>query len=550
MAATALPKTFNIYLAAESSSTNVLFQMYRGLVSINMLTTEVEPFLARSWMISKDKKQYTLFLHQDLKWSDGHPLTADDVLFTYHKIINNPLIPNMYKDRMLYKGQFPKLEKVDKYTIRFTTPEPFAAFIQTLTNPIVPKHILENSLIANPEGKLPFHQIWNLNSDISQIVSNGPWKLSEYIPGERVVLESNPYYKFKDKDEQQLPYLDKLIFVEVQDQNAELIKFQAQETDSLAMRPDDYDLLRKKKKNLNIDIHNLGPSPSTTFIMFNMSTATNRKNQTIISAAKSKWFNNQYFRQAMAHAIDKEGIIESVYKGRALPQHSHLSQQSPYYKPTVTSYTFNLKKAKELLLSNGFYFNTKQQLLDLNGNQVKLNLTTNIENTQRDATCAIIKKNWEKLGIQVNYRPVAFNTLVEKVHDTLDWEVVLMGSTGNPIEPHFGISRWKLDGRMHIFNMGHKNRWHGKRGTHFKAWEHELERLYEQAAITFDFNQRKKLYWKTQDIIAKHLPFIYTVTPLSMVAVKKSLGNIYPSIYAGKGIKQLNWNSEVHYLEQ
>lgn len=547
IASSSLPKTFNAYLAAETSSTDVIGQMYLGLVTTNPVTTQIEPSLAESWEISDDKKSYTFKLRDGLKWSDGQPITVDDVVFTYNEIIDNKLIPNNYRDGLLVEDQFPKVEKIDESHVKFTTAVPFVPFLRGLSDPIMPKHVFDGTTVEK-DGKVAFNTMWGLSSDVTKIIVNGPWKVKAYVAGQRVVLEPNPHYYQKDAEGNTLPYLTEFVTTAVQDLNTSVIKFDAGETDSLALRPEDYDLLAPKQDSGGFKIKNLGPATGTTFVMFNMSTAKNEKGEPVVDPVKSKWFRNIKFRQALAHAINKKGIIDSIYKGRATPQTSHISQQNPFYNPTVKEFEYNLETAQNMLAEAGFV-KDGEVLKDPDGNTVEFNLVTNAGNTLRDATCAILRKDWGKLGVQVNYKPVQFNVMVQQIDQTLDWEAMMIGLTGSAIEPHFGINSWRLDGRMHMFNMGHESRWKGA-PTSFQEWESQVLALYEQAAQEFDFEKRKQLYGEAQEIVAEQLPFLYTANSFSMVAYRNNLGNVRPSIHGGSGLNQINWNTEQHFIKE
>jgi len=540
-----LPKTFNAYLAAETSSNDIIGQMYLGLVSTDAISTEIIPSLAESWEISEDRLSYLFKLREGLKWSDGQPITADDVVFTYNEIIDNKNIPNNSRDGLLVEDAFPRFSKVDELTVKVVTPKPFAPFLRGLSNPIMPKHIFAGTTEMK-DGRVEYNSMWGLSSDVSKIVVNGPWKVREYVAGQRVVLEPNPNYYLKDKQGGALPYLDQYITINVQDLNTDMLKFDAGETDVLSLRAEDYDELAPKQKQNDFSIKSLGPATGTLFVMFNLSTAKDETGKPVVNPIKSKWFRNVKFRQAMAHAIDKEGIIESIYRGRAMPQSSHISQQNPFFNPDVKQYEYNLTKAAQLLKEAGFE-KRGNELYDQDGNRVEFNLVTNAGNTQRDATCAILRKDWTELGIKVNYETVQFNIMVQQIDQTLNWDAMMIGLTGSAIEPHGGINGWRLDGRMHMFNMGHESRWKGT-GTSFEPWEHEVLSLYEQAAQEFDVEKRKALYFKSQDIVAEQLPYLYTVNSFSMVAYRNNLGNIAPSIHGGSGLNQVNWNTEYHYI--
>jgi len=280
--------------------------------------------------------------------------------------------------------------------------------------------------------------------------------------------------------------------------------------------------------------------------MFNMSHAKRPDGTPVVDPIKSAWFRSLAFRKALALAIDKQGIIDSIYQGRAVVQIGHLNQHNPYYDKSLKAIDFDPEQARKLLQDAGFYWDSKQHLMDAQGHPVRFALSTNASNAERDATCSLLRRAWSKLGIQVNYRPTSFSVLIKNMHDTLQWDAMLVGLASNSLEPHFSSSRWRLDGRMHLFNKGHASEWKGQ-ATDYLPWEHEMQTLYQQAASEIEPRKRALLYQRAQQVEQEHLPFLYTVSELNLVAVRNNLGNIRPSVYGGSGLHQINWNSAFHY---
>lgn len=547
MGNTALPNSFNPYLASDAASLAVIYQLFTGLTTYDALQKKVVPALAESWEADASGKIYTLTLRKGLQWSDGHPLTAKDVVFTYNDVINNPLIPNNYRDFWAYQERFPRVEALSDRVVRFTLDKAFAPLLFNLMAPILPAHLLQNDVHPDSQGKIPFFYRWSLDVSPDQLVVNGPWRLQHYRPGERVVLEKNPYFYLRDGQGRSLPYLDSLVLMDVQSSQAALLRFRQGELDTYIMSPGDYDLLAPEQKEKNFTIYNLGPSPSSLFVMLNQSTAKDTQGRPLVDPVKSKWFRDLNFRKALAWSMNKQGMIDSIYKGRATPQYLHLNVHNPFFNTQMKDYPYDLNAARALLKQSGFYWNSKEELFDAEGHRVRFELTTNSANVERDATSSLLRRQWRKLGIQVDYKPVTFSVLVQKMHDTYRWEAMLVGLASNSIEPHFSSSRWRLDGRMHLFNMGNPERY-GDRATQYADWEQEMEALYQQASETLEPDRRQDLYWQAQALEYAQLPYLYTVSESSLVAVSNRLGNIYPSIYGGSGLHQVNWNSPYHYL--
>ncbi|MBD1942359.1 ABC transporter substrate-binding protein, partial [Coleofasciculus sp. FACHB-712] len=260
-----------------------------------------------------------------------------------------------------------------------------------------------------------------------------------------------------------------------------------------------------------------------------------RNGRPLIDPVKSRWFNNLSFRQAVAYAIDRQAMINNTLRGLGEMQNSPISVQSSYYITSAEGlkvYEYNPEKSKKLLLSAGFKYNNQGQLLDADGNRVQFTLITNAENQTRVSLGAQIKQSLSQIGIQVDFTPIAFNTLVDKLANTLNWECYLLGFTGG-IEPHNGASVWLPDGGLHSFNQDAVSGSKPIQGREVAAWEAEIGRLYIKAAQELDEIKRKAIYAETQRITQEYLPMIYLVNPLSMSAVRDRVTGIKYSSLGG-----------------
>jgi peptide/nickel transport system substrate-binding protein len=241
------------------------------------------------------------------------------------------------------------------------------------------------------------------------------------------------------------------------------------------------------------------------------------------------------FRQAVAYAIDRQSLTNNVLRGVGELQNSPVSVQSPYYispKEGLKVYDYNLDRSKELLAQAGFQFNDRGQLLDADGNRVRFTLITNAENRTRVAIGAQIKQNLSQIGIQVDFNPIAFNTLVDKLSNTLDWECYLLGFTGG-VEPNDGANVWSPDGGLHSFNQKPQKGQPPIEGREVTDWEAEIGRLYIQGAREVDEAKRKAIYAETQRITQEYLPMIYLVNALSISGVRDRIKGIKYSALGG-----------------
>jgi len=529
------PKTFNLALNQESP--NIFGLTYSGLTNENGLTGEIEPELAESWEISPDKKRIVFTLRPDLKWSDGEPLTADDVVFSYNEVYLNEEIPTDVRDvlRIGKNRALPTIKKIDDRHVEFTVPEPFAPFLRSTGIGILPAHVLRETITTKDQtGKPKFLTTWGINTPPNEIVFNGAYQLENYATSERVVFRRNPYYWRKDKQDQQQPYIEKVIWQIVENTDTSLLQFRSGGLDSVGVSPDYFSLLKKGEKRGKYTIYNGGPASGTTFIAFNLNQGR-RNGIPLVEPMKSKWFNQVEFRRAIAYAIDRQRMINNIYRGLGELQNSPISVQSPYYfspQAGLKVYDYNLDKAKELLLSIGFKYNDQQELLDSEGNRVRFTLITNSGNKIREAMGSQLKQDLSKIGIQVDFNPIAFGVLVDKLSNTLDWECYLLGFTGG-VEPNDGANVWSLEGGLHSFNQKPPKGQPQLTGQKFADWEKEIARLYVQAAGELDETKRKAIYAETQRITQESLPLIYLVNPFSMTAVRDRIQKITYSALGG-----------------
>jgi peptide/nickel transport system substrate-binding protein len=539
------PKTFNYVLSAESP--NIFGLTYQGLVEENPLTGETEPALAKSWEISPDKLRIVFTLREGLKWSDGQPLTVDDVVFSYNKLFLNEKIPTNVRDslRIGQSGKFPTVKKLNEQRVEFIFPEPFAPFLGATGLAILPAHALQKSVEQkNSEGQPVFLNTWGVDTPADQIVVNGPYKLKSYATSQRVIFERNPYYWKKDAQGNPQPYIPEVVWEIVENQDTSLLQFRSGGLDSIAVSPEYFSLLKREEDRGKFTIYNGGSSYGTTYILFNLNQGK-RDGKPLVDPIKSRWFNTVEFRQAVAYALDRQQTINNIFRGLGEPQKSPISVQSPFYDKSLKGYDYNPEKAKALLREAGFKYNEQGQLFDAEGNRVRFVLSTNAGNQTREAMMTQIVQDLAKIGIQVDPNPLAFNVVIDKLSNSLDWDCILLGLTGGN-EPNDGANVWFPEGNLHMFNQKPQPGQKPIEGWKVSDWERKIHQLYIQAAGEFDLAKRKAIYAETQRIAEEYLPFIYLVNPFSLAAVRDRIQPIQYSALGGAfwNIDELKLTSE------
>jgi peptide/nickel transport system substrate-binding protein len=521
------PKTFNPALNNESP--NIFGYVGEGLITENG-KGEIQPALAQSWTISPDSKSITFTLKPNLKWSDGAPLTIDDVSFTFNEVYFNEEIPTDTRDilKIGKDRKLPTVKKVADNQIQFTTPEPFAPFLRSLGISILPAHKLRSTINQkDTKGKPLFLSTWGINTKPADLVSNGMFTLDSYTPGERLVFKKNPYYWHKDADDKQQPYIDKVVWQIVESTDTSLVQFRSGGLDSYGVSPDFFSLLKKEEQKGGYKIYSGGPSTGTTFMSFNLNQG-DRDGKPLVDPIKSRWFNNLKFRQAIAYGTNRQRMINNIYRGLGAPQDSPISVPSPYYLSRdqgLPGYDYNPQKSKELFTTAGFKYNDQNKLIDDRGNPVRFTLMTNSGNKIREALGTQIKQDLALIGIDVDFTPIAFSLLVDKIDNSLQWDSLLIGFTGG-IEPNDGANFWSVDGGSHLFNMKPQKGKPQITDRQVADWEKKIDDLYIQAAQELNEAKRRQIYIETQKITQSNLPCIYLVNALSFSAIKNRVKGI------------------------
>lgn len=523
------PRTWNIKVAQETSSTSILGMAFEGLVETNLTTLEVEPALAESWTVSPDGRTWTFKLRRGVQWHDGRPFTAADVDFTFKAIFTEG-VQTSARDVLTFSGQPVQWRVVDPYTVQFRTAEPVGPFLRVIGTPIVPKHRLESDLA---KGAAEFNKAWGVDTPAREIVGTGPFVMFQYIPGQRTLLTRNTKHWKVDKRGNRLPYLARVVAEVVPNLEASRLKFDAKETDVYEVRSAEFAAYKAREREGNYTLYDAGPSAGTNFLVFNQNPAG-------VKPPKLSWFTNVKFRQAVAHAVDREAIARQVYAGRAVPLWGPLSSANKvYYNDKVTQYPYNLQRAEALLAEAGFRKGADGVLRDGAGNVVEFLIATNAGNTEREAMGNIVTTDLRKLGMRVTFAPEAFNTLVNKLVGTFNFDAIIIGLTAGP-EPVSGRNVWHSSGSLHM--------WRPKQESPVTAWETEIDRLFDQAQITTDTQKRRELYLRWQQVVAEQLPLIYLPTPSRQVAVRNTLANIRPSSYDFAAVAV--WNIEELFYTQ
>jgi peptide/nickel transport system substrate-binding protein len=533
------PRTLNPVLDFDGASDAVIRLLFSSLVGINMETQEAEPALAESWSVAPDQKTWTFKLRKNLRWSDGLPLTADDVVFTWNDIMYNPKFNQTTYELFRLTGKNFEVTKIDDLTVRVVTPEVFAPFLEYFGSVVIlPRHILGRAVAADQ-----FTNSYALGGNPAQIVGSGPFRLKDYEPRKTVLLERNPDYWEVDKQGQRLPYFDEIQLVITASPDAFQSLFLDGKSDAHEnIRPEDWPLFQgAAATNKQMRVIDLGMGVQRDFLWFNQNTGKDAAGKPLVDLAKLKWFRDKRFRQAISCAINRDQIILQVYDGRAKAVYGFLSSDNKKWNnPSVPEYTYDLDKARALLAEIGMTNHAADGTLeDAEGNPVTFSLLYASENSARGKIAALVAADLKQFGIEVTNEPVHFQTLITRINLTMDYECASMGLGGGGLDPASQMNVLKSDAPLH--------QWFPSQQHPSTDWEKRLDELMDAQLHTLDFAQRKKDFDEAQAIWADELPMICLTAPYSAAAIRSNIGNVRPAISSAY---RLTWNVEELYFKK
>jgi peptide/nickel transport system substrate-binding protein len=527
------PKTLNPVVATDAPSQEVIGAMQADLVHINRATQLTEPALAKSWKVSPDGLDYTVTLRQGLRFSDGQPLDAEGVLFTF-RVYLDEAVHAPQRDLLIVGGKPITVRKLDALTLVFHFAKPYSVGERVFDGlAILPRHLLEKPY---QDGKLA--QLGSLSTPANQWAGLGPFRLKEYVPGQRLTLERNPYYWKADTRGQRLPYLNELVFLFVPSADAQVLRFQSGETDLISrLGSENFSVLAGQQHGYSMA--DAGPGLEYNFLFFNLNDLADKTGPE--TARKQKWFREAKFRQAVSAAVDREAIVRLVYRGRGAALWGPVTPGNKRWVDAAVPHPArSLDKARQLLRDAGFQWTNKAReepaLVDAEGKPVEFSILTSSSNADRTKMATLIQDDLKQLGMRVQVAPLEFRSLIDRVTQTKEYDACVMGLVSFDADPNSDMNVWLSSGGMHLWNPSQTHP-----GT---PWEAEIDRLMSLQLTVTGGVQRKKLYDRVQEILAENQPMIFLASPDILVGAKNTIGNFHPAVLE----PYVLWNVEQLYL--
>jgi peptide/nickel transport system substrate-binding protein len=463
-------------LSSDSTSHSIGALCYNGLVKYDK-DIRIVGDLAESWEVSPDGLIITFHLRKGVKWHDGHPFTAEDVLFTY-RITIDPKTPTAYSGDFL---KVKKAEVLDPHTFRVTYEKPFAPALMSWGAAVMPKHLLEGrDITKSPLTRHP--------------VGTGPYIFKEWLTGQKIVLVSNPEY-FEGR-----PYIDGFVLRIIPDMATMFLELRAKGIDMMNLTPLQYTRQTENpffRKNFNKYRY---LSFAYTYLGYNL---------------RNPLFADRRIRQAISYAINKDAIIEGILLGYGKPATGPYKPGTWAHNPDVKKYTYDPQKARELLAEAGWKDTDGDGVLDRGGQPFVFEIVTNQGNEIRAKTAEIIQKQLAEVGMQVKLRTIEWAAFVNEFINKGRFDATILGWT-IPMDPD-------------IYDVWHSSK--TKPGElNFIAFKNrEVDDLLDKARGTFDVKERKRCYDRIQEILAEEQPYTFLYVPDALPIISARFRGIEPA---------------------
>ena len=522
------PSTFNRLVKSGSPESLMTRLVHDTLLRMDRKTGQLEPRLATTWTPSPDGLTWTLALRQGVLFSDGQPFTSADVMFSV-RAVYDPAVASPLASSLRVGGKPIAVRAMDAHTITVQFPSAYAPGISLLEAlPIMPAHKLGAALDA---GK--FREAWSVTTPPADIVGLGPFVIDSYKAGERLVFKRNPHFWKRDADGRAMPYLDRIELQITPSQDTEVLRLQAGAADLTTdrVRVEDLASLQSLSSGGKIALHSAGVSVSPDMFIFNLDPAS-------ASARERPWLQREEFRHAISKAVDRVGIVNTVFLGEGLPIAGPITPgHGEWYAADLVRFEYDVNAANKALDAMGLVDKTGDGLRDdPSGRTVSFSVLTLKGHSVRERTVVMIQEHLRRVGIKVNVVAMEKDPMLDLFGDG-NYDVMYFSTEFDSFDPGRNLDFWLSSGSFHVWRLGQTSP-----GT---PWEQEIDSLMTRQVATFNMDERRKLFADAQRVLAAHAPVLYFAAPNVVVATSARLGGVTASVLAPNVL----WNPEALFIK-
>jgi len=504
------PRSFNPVVEIDEPTRIVNSLLHSTLARTDPVSRRLEPALAESWKKSGDGRRILVRLKPGLRFSDGRPLTAADVAFSF-EVFQDEKIAAPQREVLVLNGKSVSVRMLDDRSVALDLAFPTALGERMLEAiPILPRHRLEEPF---RQGRL--RQVWGNNASPSEVAGAGPFQIGRIEPGRRLALMRNPNYWRRGKDGRALPYLDEIEFVFAPSEDSLVARLLGGEIDLVAgLGSGSFASLKKAGNAQHLSPLDLGPSLDYTFLLFNLNRSSPAAGQL---KRRLEWFSDARFRRALSLTVDREAIVRLVYRGHATALWGHVTPaRGPWFDPSLPRPAPSLTKARRLLRDAGYGWDGGGNLVDRSGAPVEFTIAASSSNPAYTQTAAILQEDFKKLGIGARTVSLEFRSLLDRVTVKKDYDLAVMALRPGEPDPAADMNVLLSSGKAHLWNLGGPPH----------DWEIEVDDLMRRQLTATDGRKRVELFHKVQQILASQAPIVSLASPNVLIAGPRGLAGV------------------------
>ena len=474
-------------LATDSASGDIVGLVFNGLLKYNE-RLEIVGDLAESWTVSEDGLTMTFVLRPNVRWHDGAPVTADDVKFTYEKLVD----PNVHTPYSSSYELIESVDVVDARTVRIHYKEPFAPALESWMMGIIPKHLLA------PEDL-------NTTKYLRQPMGTGPYRFTRWKTGELIELRANPDY-FEHR-----PYIDRYLYRIIPDQATLFLELLTGGVDLSGLSPLQYQRQTDTAYVRGAYQKFRYPSFGFTYLGYNL---------------QDERFTDVRVRRAIDLAIDKQAILDGVLFGLGSIATGPYPKESWAYNPDVRASSRDLTAAQRLLAEAGWIDHDGDGWLDRTGQPFQFTLLTNQGNEVRRQVAELVQQQLKEVGIEVKIRVIEWSAFVHEFIDKRRFEAVLLG--------------WNLSRDPDLYDLFHSSKTREGEYNFVGYANPEVDGLLVEGRRTFDQEERQRIYRDVHRRLAEDLPYTFLFVSDALPIVSARFRNVVSSPI-GIGYNFIDW---------
>jgi peptide/nickel transport system substrate-binding protein len=504
-------ESFNRLVSTSAAVDVITHLIHAPLIKVDRQTGEVMPWLAERWD-TLSPTSYRLHLHRDVRFSDGTPFTADDVVFTFGAAYD-PRVNSALGNGLRVAGMPLTATAEDPHTVRLDYPAEYGAGLAMLDAlPMLPRHRLEDALAA---GR--FAEAWVASAPVDSVAGLGPFALREVRAGQSMTFARNPQYFRRDllADE---GLADLIVVRVVPDQSAEMVQLESGAADLVTsgLRAEDVAAFRTLEQRGRIRLHDAGVALDPNALWFNLKPGAP-------PSIERPWLQRTELRQAISRGVSRQRIIDTVFLGAAVPVLTPVTPgHGAWHAADVAPPAHDTAEAGRLLSALGLDDRDGDGVReDPQGRPARIALLTQRGHTIRERMAAVIQEDLRRIGLAVDIVPLETGALIARIGSG-DYDAVLFGLQASSPDPSVNLDFWLPSGSFHL--------WNPAQPAPATDWEATLASLMDVVAHSADQDERLRAFHDVQRLFAEELPAIYFAAPRVVIATSARLTGVRPAV--------------------